>query len=850
MTTCRLCKKRHHSLLHPEAARAVVRDVSESNNSEAGPSPIVSCTSTHKAPKYEQVLLATALVNIESEVCGQQAVRALIDQGAQACFITEAAVQLLKLKKESIRGTVTGLGDKGSTTFKHVVTITLRSRIDKQFQVKIRAYVMRNLIISHLPEQQIESLSWVGLGNLQLADPQFNMPNKIDLLLGANAFSQILKEGVQKSPDGLLIAQNTSLGWIVSGIVKEYRKSSSIGHENPKISVMHAQINEDDALKRFWEIEEQPHSTKNMWTEEEQKCEENFASTTSRTPEGRYIVKLPFRETQPGCKGGNSRDIAVRKFKSLEKRLSKDSDLKKSYIEVINEYLQLGHMRPVKKNDSEKEEAVYLPHHAVVRNDKTTTKVRVVFNASSKNSFGISLNDTLMVGPKLQADLRHLVLRWREHPIVLVADVVKMYRQVRIAEEDAIFQRIVWRDNSESEIQDFELMTVTFGTASAPYLAVRALHQVSFDEAKSFPLAAPRVVKSFYMDDLMTGCSDVTEGVALYQEMRELLLRGGFQLQKWNSNNKQLLSEIFKTENQSTNKTEQQDTKTKLEQDNTKNEKNKEIDMKADNITKILGITWDRSEDHFRYSVSLPTASPGPETKRSILSEIARLYDPLGWLAPSIIIAKMFIQKLWLAGITWDEPISDDMKREWYTYRDLLIKLTSVRVPRWLGTSGREDMRELHGFSDASKLAYAAVVYLRVVDAKGNVHVSLLAAKTRVSPIKQVSIPRLELCGSTLLARLLSEISEVINIPKSNIKAWTDSTVVLAWLNSHPSKWKTFVANRVSDILTTLDSSQWYHVPTKENPADCASRGVSPDALCDVHQPEHSYIAEWIMLAL
>ncbi|XP_045783685.1 uncharacterized protein LOC123879835 [Maniola jurtina] len=714
-----------------------------------------------------QVLLATALVNTESEAGGNHVLRALLDQGSQACFITEAAVQLLRLKKTPASGIITGLGGDKALTSKYVVTVKLRSRGNLDRKIQVTAYVLKN-ITTFLPERQVQGLDWTELKYLQLADPYFETPKAIDMLLGANVYSQIVQEGIKKSQNGKLIAQKTTLGWILSGSVNEpFNRNDG---DPPKISVMHAKVTETDILKQFWELEEERYSTKSMWTEEEKRCEEIFVTTTKRTDEGRYIVKLPFRDSQPGCLGGDSRQIAVTKFKTLEKRLSKNSELKEKYTEVINEYLHLGHMRAITKDDMKKNEAVYLPHHAVIRNDKTTSKVRVVFNASSKNNLGVSLNDNLMIGPKLQSDLRHTVIRWRVHPIALVADIIKMYRQVRIAEEDTMFQRIVWRDSPETEIQDYELLTVTFGTASAPYLAVRALNQVSLDEEQA------------------------------------------------------------KTENKKKKKLDNED---KMIEDMENIKDKKDIEIKTENTTKVLGLTWDRSEDQFRYSVNLPHTTPGPETKRSVLSVIARLYDPLGWIAPSIIVAKMFIQKLWLAGVNWDEPISEELRSEWVTYRNELEQLTKVQVPRWLGISTTDSEIELHGFCDASKLAYAVVVYLRIVDSAGNRQVSLLAAKTRVSPIKQVSIPRLELCGAALLSRLLAEVADVLSISKNNIRAWTDSTVVLSWLNSHPSRWKTFVANRVAEILTTMDSAQWYHVSSKENPADCESRGLQPGLLAE-----------------
>ncbi|KAJ8724347.1 hypothetical protein PYW08_015821 [Mythimna loreyi] len=829
-STCKLCHKRHHSLLHPSGQLANKVDASASTatvetNPSTSSTPVVSCLSTNKVPAPGQVLLATALVNIESKM-GYQTVRALVDQGSQACFITESTVQFLRLKKIPIHGLVSGLGQK-STIAKHMVNVEIQSRVDPEFKINLNAYVISK-ITSYLPERTIDqnSFDWIDFTNLKLADPLFCKPSKIDLLLGADVYGCMVKEGMIKSPSSSLVAQSTSLGWLLSGVVDSPTDSR---HTPPKVSVMHINLTTDQIIRRFWEIEDQI-STKKMLTIEEQKCEDLYASTTKRTQDGRYEVRLPFRVEDPPCTSGDSRSIAENRLKSLEKRLGKNVELKKKYKEVIQEYLHLGHLRPVKEGDNKRDIAVYLPHHAVIREDKSTTKVRVVFNASEKNKRGVSLNDTLMVGPTLQADLRHTVLRWRRHSIGLVADIVKMYRQVRVADDHAMYQRILWRDNPEEEIKDYELVTVTFGTASAPYQAVRTLHQISYDEGGKYPLAAERVLNSFYVDDFMSGCEDVTEGIELYKQMNELLGKGGFQLQKWNSNSKEILEKIRTLEgDQSINKISSIESNKEDNENNTTitNNYQKEVTIKVDDTMKILGLTWDRQEDSFRYTVCVQPSNKQPVTKRAVVSDIAKLFDPLGWLAPTIVLAKIFIQKLWLAGIGWDEQLTTDLIQEWYTYQEELPLLSKVKIPRWLGTRSESDI-ELHGFCDASKAAYSAVVYLRLVDSTDKIKVSLLVAKTRVAPIKQVSIPRLELCGAVLLANLLAETAEVLNVPKEKIKAWTDSTVALAWLNNHPSRWKTFVANRTSEILNVMSSSQWHHVATSENPADCASRGLMP----------------------
>ncbi|XP_045446031.1 uncharacterized protein LOC123654111 [Melitaea cinxia] len=837
-TKCKVCQKRHHSLLHPSGDIVTQNQDTKANlttinaSSSTSTNHVVSCLSTDKVLTPRQVLLATALVKAESKGGDYKLVRALLDQGSQACLITESTVQYLRLTKIPVKGIVSGLGNR-STISKYMVHLNIQSRIDPEFKLQVTAYVLSK-ITSYLPEQSINNnvFEWIDMNNYDLADPQFNQCNKIDILLGADAYSCILKEGIMRSPDNGVIAQNTSIGWILSGAINRSNDSSCRTHSN--IAVMHAQMKEDEILKRFWEIEEKINNKK-MLTPDEQKCEEFYKTTTSRQEDGRYVVRLPFRIEDPQFE--NTRAIAEMKFKSLEKRLQKNKKLKQQYTDVINEYLQLDHMRLVKEGDNKKKVAVYLPHHAVIRNDKTTTKVRVVFNASEKYGKGVSLNDTLIAGPTLQADLRYTVMKWRVYPIGLVADIVKMYRQIRIAEKDTMYQRILWRNDPKEEIKDYELLTVTFGTASAPYQAVRTLHQIVYDEGEKYSNAADRVLNSFYMDDLMTGCYSIEEGLEIYKEMTELLGKGGMLLQKWNSNDQELLKRISSVriekglrKAETANKIETKAKPGQLGNDKERVIEDKDVDIKIDNIIKILGLTWNRSKDTFQYTVNLPQLTNTPVTKRAVISDIARLFDPLGWLAPSIVLAKIFIQKLWLAGIGWDEQLSTDLVQEWHTYRQELSLLTKVMLPRWLGTNPNDDL-ELHGFCDASKAAYSAVVYLRMIDVTGKIKVALLVAKTRVAPIKQISIPRLELCGAVLLSKLLIETAEVLKVSSNNIYAWTDSTIVLAWLNSHPSRWKTFVANRTSEILSSMQPTQWFHVSTTENPADGASRGVLPSLL-------------------
>ncbi|XP_045446869.1 uncharacterized protein LOC123655075 [Melitaea cinxia] len=534
---CNLCHRRHHSLLHPKGVdigkSSVVQVESEvaqgsfqgsGLNKETGKaensSAFVACN--FSAGKKKQVLLATALVNAVSKNGQNHVLRVLLDQGSQGNFVTEATVNDLKLRRTPIRGHITGVGGDREIMSKAVVTLNIKSRFDSNSVFTVQAYVLKS-ITSFLPGRKVDKLEFPEFEGIELADPEYNRPNRIDVLLGAELYSQIIQEGIRKEPSGSIVAQSTSLGWILSGALQ----SSNI---YTGVVALHCQLQEgDEILKRFWEIENGISLTKEeSYTEEEKKCEKYFIETTSRDETGRYVVRLPFKTDNPMCIKGESRSIAEKRLKGLMKRFEKDKQLQANYKAVMDEYLQMNHMIEVEKTDSKRESALYLAHHPVIREDKKTTKLRIVFNASQAGTNGVALNDELLVGPSIQPDLRHLVIQWRLSRICLTADIIKMYRQIKVHEEDTDFQRLLWIDAESQEVKDYKLLRVTFGTASAPFLAVRTLQQIAIDEGHKYSLAAEKVRSSFYMDDLMCGCETVTEGIEIYKQMKGLSKEGGF----------------------------------------------------------------------------------------------------------------------------------------------------------------------------------------------------------------------------------------------------------------------------------------------------------------------------------
>ncbi|XP_033298431.1 uncharacterized protein LOC117204797, partial [Bombus bifarius] len=337
----------------------------------------------------------------------------------------------------------------------------------------------------------------------------------------------------------------------------------------------------------------------------------------------------------------------------------------------------------------------------------------------------------------------------------------------------------------------------------SPYLAIRCLKQLAEDEGHRFPRAAQVLQRDFYVDDALTGAETKDEALTLRTELTKLLQLAGLNIRKWASNDNDLLHGLS------------------LE------ETNHQHFLGDSQTLKTLGVFWNSFDDSILYSVEVkPT--PSRVTKRIISSEIAKIYDPLGLLAPVIVRAKMLLQRIWSSKIDWDESLPIELHTEWERYYAQLPLLNNVRFPRKAIIESAMEI-ELHGFCDASEKAYGACVYLRTLNINGRVWTQLLTAKSKVAPLKCQTIPRLELSGALLLTSLMSTVQQALSQKITRTIYWTDSTIVLHWLNTSPHILKTFVANRVSEIQTKTSIRDWRHVPTDDNPADLISRGQTPE---------------------
>ncbi|XP_037871466.1 uncharacterized protein LOC119629515 [Bombyx mori] len=372
--------------------------------------------------------------------------------------------------------------------------------------------------------------------NLLLADPTFYRSSRIDMLLGSDVFPFIYDGGrYSPSRQGLPLALSSVFGYVITGQLSCNNTSNT---RNVSMCMLSSESKVDDLIKSFWETEslvaDLPKNPDDVITEQ------MFVNDYKRDSTGRYIVKYPFK---PDSELGNSRQIAIKRYQNLERKLSRLPDLRKEYKKFMDEYASLGHMICVGEV-SEVESGYVIPHHCVHKPDSSSTRLRVVFDASCQTSNNKSLNSVLYTGPKLQADLVELLIRFRLRKISLCGDISKMYRCILIDESQRKYQHILWRDSPSEPIKVYELCTVTYGVASSPFLAIRTLQQLAADEGARFPEASRALREGFFVDDLIWSVDNLEEALKIQRQLVELLRLGGFELRKWSSNSDQLLKEL------------------------------------------------------------------------------------------------------------------------------------------------------------------------------------------------------------------------------------------------------------------------------------------------------------------
>ncbi|GFU28924.1 uncharacterized protein TNCV_470561 [Trichonephila clavipes] len=396
--------------------------------------------------------LSTALILVKDKYSEWQTFRALLDSGSETCLISNECANKLQLKTERINTLISCLND-ASMVVNGCVKVAISNQ-NKSFERELDMLVVKK-ITDFIPQKTLEINS--DFSNfVELADSTFNVPGKIDLLLGANIFYELLKPERVKIKDSQLLLVNSVFGYIVTGNLDSIKETK----------VHCGFIRDEDFVE---EVAEPIVKNKERLI-----CEEHCANTHFRIKEGKYVVCMPLKK-EPSCLG-NSKDIALKRLGSLWNPLARDENYFNLYHEFLRHYERMGHMKEV-TNETEPEITYYATHHGIYRPEKSTTKLRVVFNCSSLTDNGISSNDIQYNGGVIQEDLYAQMLRFRTYTYAFTADIKIMYRTILINPKQRNLQRIVSCESEHESPKIYELSTVTYGTVSAPYLAQRTLTQ-------------------------------------------------------------------------------------------------------------------------------------------------------------------------------------------------------------------------------------------------------------------------------------------------------------------------------------------------------------------------------------
>lgn len=764
------------------------------------PSTVCVSNTTNK-----QMLLSTAIINVQDSSGNWIPARILLDSGSEVNIVAQRFADSLKCKYLHDSHILQGIGGTSGKRTHLCINTNIASRFNN-YKANLNFIVMDKVTVP-LPNTYINTHNWnISKRHYQLlADPTFYIPREIDMLIGIELFYNILLNQRINLGNNKPQLIETVFGWIVSGSFQNDNYTYNTSDSKKQYTSLHItnQPSSEDLLARFWQQEEP--NPKLILTKEHKYCEQLFLNTTTQDKSGHYIVQMPTL-TNKLHQLGNSFNIAYHSLIRLESKFHKDPHLYVQYKNFIHEFLELGHAELIKDfRYQETKLHCYLPHLGVLRPDSRSTKLRTVMNASSKTSTGISLNDVLLEGPNIYNDVLNIILRFRAYKYTFSCDIIKMFRTILVSEEQRPLLRLLWRDTPGDQLKCIQLRTVTYGTKCAPYLACRTLRHLADTYKDTYPEAAQIIDTESYMDDFLSGRNTIEETREACSQLINLLGKANFKLHKWSTSDKRILQDI-------------------VDIDNTTQVTTYEFN---DSI-KTLGIRWNTHNDTL--SISVPDTRTFQHTKRNVLSAIAQIYDPLGILAPVVIRAKILMQDIWKEKLEWDTTLPDNLVQTWLSIYNDISCLTNITIDRYYFSDIPLHITLL-GFSDASINAYGACIYLKATYPNKQPTSNLVIAKSRVAPIKQQSLPRLELCGALILAQIYSRVKSNFPFKLDKTYLFTDSMIVLHWIKSSHKKYPTYVSHRLIEIVELTNPEFWYYTNTKQNPADLLSRGLLPSKL-------------------
>ena len=591
---------------------------------------------------------------------------------------------------------------------------------------------------------------------------------------------------------------------------------------------------EDELAKKIlseWEPDVSPQEESPSLSAEQERCWQLLRE--KRTfKDGHYFMPVLWRLGEPTLEPDYQH--AKQRLDHLLRHLVKHN-LTKEYDDQIREHINAGYL--VKAEDHSGK--FYLPHFAVIRDDKTTTQLRQVFDGAAARKGGRSLNSAISAGPKLITDLVQVLMYYRAHRVVLAGDIRHMFLQVFMYPEDRLYHHILHRRDERAPIEELQWTRHPFGSAGSPAVAIATLKLHASDFKEEFPIAARDVLQHSLVDDILSSYPTEEDAIKARQEWSELCEKAGMLVRKFITNSPEVADAI------------------PLEL----REKRASLldiqDLEGEHMVKTLGMRYSARADEFSYAMDLSDGQHGGWTKRKILICYSRFFDPLGLLAPFTIIPRHAFQALWQQEIGWDDELGPI--KEWEDWLESARKdIGQLRIPRCVtrtleqGACGIAD-QSLHVFADASGYALGVAIYLVTVYEDGLVTSNNVRSRAKLAQLKPTTIPRLELAAALLAVETAQSVITTYGIEK--VTYYTDSTTTLLWLRTRHRQLKQYVANRVMKILMRSNLTDWLYVGTHENPADLPSRGAlvaelqeqplwwrGPDFLREQRQPEQPHL--------
>lgn len=820
------------------------------------------------------IFLKTATVMVHGPAGSKRAI-CLVDDGSQRTYVRRGLAEELALgiaRKEELE-----IYAFGSKTPAPVENLNLRNlRITGTFPsaplVQLEALDKEEISTTspYIHSEFARKLKQQGkfLGDDRFFSSGMESP-EIDILIGADHIWDVCGQETIASSCGLR-AVNSKLGWLLLGpsannpsgstvisMLMRCTHASSSGVVPARTTTLASQVKFNDevtvipaaastkrrdtlpspeekqisdpgelipdekfSLQAFWMLERQG-ITDDPQNFSKFNALEGYEESITRQESGRYEAPFPWNDKRRLLETENNYDMAIRRMDSLLRRLRRTPVLLEAYDAEIR---ALAEREFVERCELGYEGVhAYIPHQPVIREDKETTKIRPVFDASAKSRSGTCLNDCLETGPNLNPDLMAVLMRFRLKTVAWIADIEKAFLNIALPEEESNVVRFLWSANPKdpkAPVEAYRWKRVPFGLRSSPFQlrATISKHLKSFKN-EHFDLVN-EIENQLYVDDLLGGAHDVDEAAKAVRETNHIFADAKLKMTKWTTNSPEL-RKILEEDGLSA------PTKGLLAQN------------LSQRNSKVLGIQWDTESDSFLFNpteiIKAAEEVGDKPTKRNILQISSRIFDPLGFLGPTVLSLKMLFQKLWEAEIGWDQEVPDEVKGAWLITIEGLKELERLKIPRWLGTGAEEAKpAELHIFGDASKKGYGTVAYIRE-ERDGKIETRFLCSKTVVAPPKkkEVSLPRLELLSSLLAVRLGESIKNAMHGRQWTTTYWSDSKVALGWIKGDSVRWQTFVKNRVDKIQQYSSTKWWRHCPGIDNPADLASRGASAQALVD-----------------